>query len=35
LTRLREAGATVYRTDENGSIRLTSDGEQVWVETEK
>jgi competence protein ComEC len=35
LTRLREAGATVYRTDENGSMRLTSDGEQVRVETEK
>jgi len=35
LARLRDSGATIYRTDENGTIRLTSDGEQLWLETEK
>ena len=35
VTRLRDSGATVYRTDEHGTIRLTTDGEQVWIESEK
>jgi beta-lactamase superfamily II metal-dependent hydrolase len=35
LSRLRDAGVTVYRTDENGTIRLTSDGAQLWIETER
>ena len=35
LARLADSGATVYRTDENGTIRLTSDGEQLWIQTER
>ena len=35
LARLRDSGATLYRTDLNGTIRLTSDGENVWFETER
>lgn len=35
LSRLRDSDATVYRTDDNGSIRLTGDGAQVWIETDK
>jgi len=31
----RLAGRAVLRTDENGRIEITSDGWQVWVETEK
>jgi competence protein ComEC len=33
VERIEGAGATIYRTDENGTIRLTTDGEQVWVRT--
>ena len=28
-------GWGVYRTDENGTIRLTSDGVQLWFESER
>jgi competence protein ComEC len=33
LARVEAAGAQVYRTDEDGTIRLATDGEQVWVHT--
>lgn len=35
LSRLRDAGTTVYRTDFNGDIVCTSDGEQVFFTVEK
>ncbi len=35
LQRLESAGAQIYRTDEQGSIVLTSDGKTVTVKTEK
>ena len=35
LVQLAEVGATIYRTDTNGTIKFTSDGERVWVETER
>jgi len=28
-------GLPVYRTDENGSVQMVSDGKRVWVETER
>ena len=33
LARLREAGATVFRTDTDGQTTVRSDGRQVWVRT--
>jgi len=30
-----EGGLPVYRTDEDGVVEATSDGAQVWVETEE
>jgi competence protein ComEC len=33
LARLRDAGATVFRTDVDGQITVRTDGRQVWVET--
>ena len=35
LSRLRSTGARIYRTDENGTIKVISDGEKVKIETEK
>lgn len=35
ITRLELAGATVYRTDENGTIVITSDGKDYFITTEK
>ncbi len=35
LSRLRDADATIYRTDLNGDIFVTSDGKNVSVSTEK
>lgn len=35
LSRLRDAGVSVYRTDLHGDIKLTSDGEQVYITTQK
>ncbi len=35
LARLNDSGVTVYRTDLHGSIEFVSDGEHVWVETER
>lgn len=31
LDRLREAGCQVYRTDEVGTIRLSTDGKRYWI----
>jgi competence protein ComEC len=33
LDRYRNAGARVLRTDQRGAVTLTSDGENIWVET--
>ena len=33
LQRLADAGTTLYRTDQSGSIHLVSDGSHVWVRT--
>ena len=35
LQRLGERGITVLRTDERGSVEMISDGEKVWVRTER
>ena len=35
LEKLEEVGAQIYRTDENGTITITSDGTECHVETEK
>ena len=35
LKKLEKIGANIYRTDNNGTIILTSDGENIKVETEK
>jgi beta-lactamase superfamily II metal-dependent hydrolase len=35
LTRLTSAGAKVYRTDESGTIVITSDGVDLEVQTER
>ena len=35
LERLADRGVTLYRTDQNGSIVIQSDGEQLSVATEK
>jgi beta-lactamase superfamily II metal-dependent hydrolase len=31
----RLAGRTLLRTDEQGTITVLTDGEQIWVETER
>ena len=31
----RLEGALVYRTDENGTVTITSDGHRLWIETER
>ena len=31
----RLTGRTVLRTDQHGAVTLSTDGEQLWVETEK
>jgi competence protein ComEC len=31
LARLSEAGAAVYRTDYDGAVEITSDGDRLWV----
>jgi competence protein ComEC len=33
LARLRAAGVTTYRTDEDGAVTVRSDGERVWGES--
>jgi competence protein ComEC len=35
LDRLAAAGATLYRSDQQGEIRVITDGAQVWVRTSK
>ena len=35
LDRLEKRGVTLYRTDRNGTVVVTSDGEQLAVQTEK
>jgi beta-lactamase superfamily II metal-dependent hydrolase len=37
LTRLEvEVGAdNIYRTDENGTVEFITDGEELWVRTER
>jgi len=37
LDRLKEkiGSANIYRTDERGTIKLTTDGTKLWVKTEK
>ena len=35
LSRLADAGVTVYRTDRNGTIRMESDGEKITADVEK
>jgi beta-lactamase superfamily II metal-dependent hydrolase len=31
----RLEGALVYRTDENGTVTIASDGHRLWIETER
>jgi len=31
IKRLERAGAKIYRTDENGTVRIESDGEKIKV----
>jgi competence protein ComEC len=31
----RLSGRTVYRTDEDGTVELITDGSRLWVETER
>ncbi len=35
LERLEKVGSTIYRTDKNGTITVTSNGQKITVETEK
>lgn len=35
LERLRDIGAKIYRTDEDGTVRMVSDGKSITVETRK
>ncbi|HOR00545.1 MAG TPA: MBL fold metallo-hydrolase, partial [Anaerolineae bacterium] len=35
LQRLQAAGAQVLRTDECGDVEVVTDGEQLWVRTER
>ena len=35
LDKLNNIGARIYRTDESGTITVTSDGKNILVQTEK
>ena len=35
LERLRQLGATILRTDEQGTVEFITDGQQLWVRTER
>jgi competence protein ComEC len=35
LQRYEDLGATIFRTDQQGTVELVTDGEQIWVETQK
>lgn len=35
LSFLEAGGSTIYRTDQAGSIQVTTDGKQLWIETGK
>lgn len=35
LDMLRAVGATIYRTDKQGTVEVVTDGERVWVYTER
>jgi beta-lactamase superfamily II metal-dependent hydrolase len=35
LRRLSRAGATVYRTDQNGTVSFVTEGARVWIHTER
>jgi competence protein ComEC len=35
LDKLEEAGCTVLRTDQNGTVEVVTDGEQMWVNVER
>ena len=35
LRKLRDVGAKIYRTDEDGTVRMISDGTGITVETQK
>jgi competence protein ComEC len=35
IDRLTSIGATIYRTDQNGTVTVESDGEKYWTRTEK
>ena len=35
IDKLEEAGSKIYRTDETGTIEITSDGNEIKVSTEK
>ena len=35
LNKLSDIGSTIYRTDLNGTIEVTSDGEEIQIQTEK
>lgn len=35
LARLEAVGSAIYRTDESGTIRLTTDGQRLWIRTSR
>ncbi len=35
LERLAAAGATMYRTDQSGTVRIIADGARMWVKTDR